>query len=237
MTPASGLRIATPKTIAWAGVEGAVHGDEGSIRDIVANPPPCAPRVVPPEVVQEGHEKEGGRVRVDRWSFAIVLQELGYELRRKRNECDDQEQERIDERKRSVDAPHQRDAVVMVDPDDPDDQEAGEIGEVRGPDIEKRRAEVIARINADFEDWERRGDREDAVAKSLEPPVSMSTPTYPSKACVLYGPSGRDSEGAVTARPEVGENALIVHRKVCWPRPTRVGMAGSGARFAVVGRE
>ena len=58
----------------------------------------------------------------------------------------------------------------MVHPDDADGQEADQIGGVRRPEVDQIPNEVRAvRRDTEVENEERRRDREDAVAESLEP--------------------------------------------------------------------
>jgi hypothetical protein len=101
----------------------------------------------------------------------VAVQVLGDELRRERQERDGQQQQQVEEEQRAVGARHRLHAVVVVDPDDPDREEARRVRQVRRPEVEQRVAEAAPRRggDADLEHEQRRGDREDAVAESLEP--------------------------------------------------------------------
>src|SRR6516162_2423934 len=98
------------------------------------------------------------------------MEEVGNELRRKRDERDNQEQQQVDEHEGAVGTLDRSHVVVMVDPDDPDRDEARHVGEVGGPDARELVAELRAARapDADLEYQQCRGDREDAVAEGFD---------------------------------------------------------------------
>jgi hypothetical protein len=143
-------------------------------RDFVPDEPAVLGGI--PHEDREGETEREQRQSVenggDPLRLRVLPDERGHELRWEGEKRDEQQDEQVEAREGRIGGAERTRDRGVLQPDDADRQEARDVGEVCRPLVENRAQKMVGGVGleAELEDEQRYGDRENAVAEGLQPP-------------------------------------------------------------------